>query len=43
MVERLEAVADFVRLMERSDEDAILHISRIMHILNEATKPEENE
>ena len=43
MAERLEAVAEFARLPERSDEDAIFHINRIMLILKEASEPEENE
>ncbi len=43
MAERLEAIADFARLLERSDEDAIFHINRIMLVLKEAAEPAENE
>ena len=43
MAERLEAIADFARLLERSDEDAIFHINRIMLILKEAAEPEKND
>ena len=42
MVERLEAMAEFARLLERSDEDSLFHINRIQLILKEA-KEEHNE
>jgi len=41
MVDRLEAMADFARLLERSDEDSLFHINRIRLILKEAK--EEND
>ena len=36
MVERLETIAEFARLLERSDEDSLFHINRIQLILKEA-------
>ena len=39
MVDRLEAVAAFAKLLERSDEEALDQISRILVILNEAKQP----
>ncbi len=44
MAERLEAIADFARLLERSDEDSLFHINRIQMILKEAKEEhDENE
>lgn len=44
MVERLEAMAEFARLLERSDEDSLFHINRIQLILKEANEEyNENE
>lgn len=44
MVERLEAMAEFARLLERSDEDSLFHINRIQLILKEANEEhKENE
>ena len=37
MVERLEAVAKFARLLERNDDDAMGYIAQIIMILKEAT------
>lgn len=39
MVDRLEAVAAFAKLLERSDEEALDQISRILFILKEAKQP----
>ena len=39
MVDRLEAVAAFAKLLERSDEEAMDQISRILVILKEAKQP----
>lgn len=39
MVDRLEAVSVFAKLLERNDEEAIDMISRILVILNEAKQP----
>jgi len=39
MVDRLEAVATFARLLERSDKEALDAISRILVILKEAKQP----
>ena len=39
MVDRLEAVAAFARLLERSDEEALDQISRILVILKETKQP----
>ena len=36
MVDRLESVAQFAKLLERSDEEALDQISRILVILKEA-------
>ena len=39
MVDRLEAVAAFAKLLERSDEEALDQISRILVVLKEAKQP----
>ena len=39
MVDRLEAVAAFAKLLERSDEEALDQISRILAILKETKQP----
>ena len=39
MVDRLEAVAAFAKLLERSDEEALNQISRILVILKETKQP----
>ena len=39
MIDRLEAVAAFAKLLERSDEEALDQISRILVILKEAKQP----
>ena len=39
MVDRLEAIATFAKLLERSDEVALNHIRNILQILEEAKQP----
>ena len=39
IVERLEAIVSFTKLMERSDDEALDAISRILVILKEAKQP----
>ena len=39
MVDRLEAIASFAKLLERSDSEALDQIKRILAVLNEAGKP----
>lgn len=39
MVDRLEAISEFAKLLERSDSEAMEQISRILIILKEASKP----
>ena len=39
MVDRLESIAAFAKLLERSDEESLIQIKKIIDILNESKQP----